>query len=74
MVWNKENPRFEIIYDVDAFGVFVDNETGINYLLYSGVRGEAVTPLLNKDGKPVTTSIKRKRPRRNISPLRDYQI
>jgi hypothetical protein len=57
MVRDKEYPRFEIIYSVDAFGIVVDKETGINYLLYSGPRGEGVTPLLDKDGKPVVTSM-----------------
>jgi hypothetical protein len=55
MARDKENPRFEIIYEFDAFGIFVDKETGINYLLYSGPRGEAITPLLDKDGKPAVT-------------------
>lgn len=33
--------------------ILVDKETGVNYLLVKSGYGLGITPLLNKDGKPV---------------------
>ena len=58
MEWNeKNNPRFVIVYREESyknrtlFRMVVDKETGVNYLLTSS----GITPLLDKDGKPVVT-------------------
>ncbi len=32
--------------------IFVDKETGVNYLYVGNSYGGGLTPLLNKDGKP----------------------
>ena len=37
--------------------VLVDKETGVNYLYAAGSYGGGVTPLLDKDGKPVITPV-----------------
>ena len=37
------------------FIVLVDRETGVNYLLAKDGYGAGLTPLLDKDGKPVVT-------------------
>jgi len=49
MEWNKKNPRFVKTYIIDGFQIFVDKETGVHYMFYMG----GLTPLLDKDGKPV---------------------
>ena len=54
--------RFEKVYAqgaLDVMEVWVDKETGVNYLYhYSGYAG-GLTPLLNRDGTPVVTSVPR---------------
>ena len=55
-----KNQRFEKIYSQGTMSVteiWVDKETGINYLyLASGYSG-GLTPLLDREGKPVISSI-----------------
>ena len=41
--------------------VLVDRETGVNYLWYKRGYGGGLTPLLNRDGKPIITSVVTKR-------------
>lgn len=51
--------RFETIYTqgaVDVLKVIVDTQTGVQYLeMHSGYAG-GITPLLNRDGKPILAS------------------
>ena len=37
--------------------IWVDRETGINYLFHVGGYGGGMTPLLNRDGTPVITTV-----------------
>ena len=37
--------------------IWVDRETGINYLFHSGGYAGGMTPLLNRDGTPVITTV-----------------
>ena len=37
--------------------IWVDRETGINYLYHSAGYGAGLTPLLNRDGTPVITTV-----------------
>ena len=37
--------------------IFVDRQTGVNYLYASSGYGGGLTPLLNRDGTPVVTPI-----------------
>lgn len=37
--------------------IWVDRETGINYLFHAGGYGGGLTPLLNRDGTPVITTV-----------------
>lgn len=59
----KKEKRFVKVYsDGGGFSgpatcVLVDRQTGINYLYVSGSYGGGVTPLLNRDGSPVVTSL-----------------
>ena len=55
----KKDKRFEIVYQEGGFmgakTIYVDKETGVNYLfIVSGYAG-GLTPLLDAEGKPVIT-------------------
>ena len=56
----KKEKRFERIYQqgtLDIIEIFVDRETGVNYLFrVSGTAG-GLSPLLDREGKPVVTSL-----------------
>ena len=57
-----KDDRFIVIYDQggllnDTIQILVDKKTGVNYMfLHSGHAG-GLTPLLDRDGKPVITRI-----------------
>lgn len=55
-----EKDRFEKVYTqgkLNGVEIWVDKETGVNYLFhYSGYAG-GLTPLLDRYGKPVITPI-----------------
>lgn len=60
----KEGKRFVKIYSDGAFGsneIWVDTKTGVNYLFHASGYAGGLTPLLNRDGSPVVTSIPRDR-------------
>lgn len=48
--------RFEKCYSQGVMGtteIWVDRETGVQYLYHSSGYGGGLTPLLNRDGTPV---------------------
>ena len=52
----KVDDRFEKVYSQGMSNVteiWVDKETGVQYLYHSAGYGAGITPLLDKDGKPV---------------------
>lgn len=51
--------RFEKIYsqDLGSVSILVDKETGINYLFCQSGYAGGLTPLLDRDGKPVITPV-----------------
>lgn len=54
----KNNERFKKIYAQGAVTVaeiWVDRETGVNYLFVSEGSGGGLTILVDKDGKPIVT-------------------
>lgn len=56
----KKDKRFEVIYKqgtMDVIEVFVDNETGVNYVFRTNGYAGGMTPLLDRNGKPVVTAI-----------------
>lgn len=59
MFTHNSDKRFDIIHKegtVSGFKIIVDKETGVNYLFsWDGYAG-GITPLLDKDGKPIVTS------------------
>ena len=58
----KKQERFEIAYkDGNDFAttemILVDKVTGVNYLFVKNGYGGGLTPLLDRDGKPVVSPI-----------------
>ena len=59
----KKQERFEKTYTQGVSSVveiWVDKETGVNYLYCYGGYGGGLTPLLDKDGKPIITYVAEK--------------
>ena len=58
-----DNERFVKTYSQGVFNVieiWVDVETGVNYLFRTAGEAGGLTPLLDKDGKPVVTLVENK--------------
>lgn len=51
--------RFKKVYNQGAGSVeiWVDKETGVNYLYRSSGYGAGLTVLINNDGKPIVTPV-----------------
>ena len=50
--------RFKKIYHqgtIDVVEIWIDTETGVNYVFHRNGNAAGLTPLLDKDGKPVVT-------------------
>lgn len=50
--------RFKKTYQqgtIDVFEIWVDTETGVNYIFHRNGNTSGLTPLLDKDGNPVVT-------------------
>lgn len=58
MAANKE--RFEKTYSQGAMNIteiWVDRETGVNYLYHVNGYSGGLTPLLDREGKPIITTV-----------------
>ncbi|MEX1308126.1 MAG: DUF6440 family protein [Eubacteriales bacterium] len=57
----KKEKRFEIVYKgangLTSQKILVDKNTGVNYLFVSEGYSGGLTALLDKDGKPVISSV-----------------
>ena len=57
----KKEKRFVRIHSESGMQgsseIWVDRETGVNYLFHVGGYGGGLTPLLNRDGTPVITTV-----------------
>ena len=56
----KEKDRFEKVYSQGAMNVmeiWVDKETGVNYVFHASGYAGGMTPLLDRDGKPVISPV-----------------
>ena len=56
----KGNNRFEKVYSQGALNVieiWVDKETGVNYMLQQGGYAGGLTPLLDREGKPIISPV-----------------
>ena len=51
--------RFEKIHSegAGAFEIWVDTQTGVNYIFHNGGYCGGLTPLLDKDGKVIVTPV-----------------
>lgn len=52
--------RFEKVYSQGAVNVteiWVDKETGVNYVFHASGYAGGMTPLLDREGKPVVTVV-----------------
>ena len=55
------NDRFEKVYSqgrMTSIEIWVDKQTGVNYLYRQSGYSGGLTPLLDKDGKPVVTPVR----------------
>ena len=55
-----KNERIEKVYSQGAMNVmeiWVDKETGVNYVFHASGYAGGMTPLLDREGKPVISSI-----------------
>jgi len=55
-----KNDRFEKVYTQGAMStmeIWVDKETGVNYIFRQSGYAGGLTPLLDRDGKPVVSVI-----------------
>lgn len=56
----KGKDRFEKVYSQGVMNVteiWVDTETGVNYLFQQGGYAGGLTPLLDREGKPVISPV-----------------
>jgi len=58
----KKEKRFLKTYtqDLGSTQIWVDKQTGINYLFIQSGYAGGLTPLLNRDGTPVVTPVPKK--------------
>lgn len=54
-----KNNRFERVYSqgLGSTEIWVDKETGVNYLFHASGYAGGLTPLLDRDGKPVISTV-----------------
>lgn len=55
-----KNERFEKIYSqgtVNVTEIWVDKTTGVNYLFHISGNAGGMTPLLDRDGKPIISPV-----------------
>ena len=48
--------RFERVY-TQITEIWIDKETGVNYLFHASGNAGGLTPLLDRDGKPVVSPL-----------------
>lgn len=56
----SKEKRFEKVYSQGALElveIWIDRETGVNYLYHQSGNAGGLTPLLDRDGKPVVSTI-----------------
>lgn len=56
----SKNDRFEKVYSqgsLNVMEIWVDRETGVNYLYHASGYSGGMAPLLDRDGKPVISTV-----------------
>lgn len=63
----KKDNRFEVVFrdgssirEEGQRQILVDTETGVNYLVWKAGYAGGITPLLDREGKPVISAVVRK--------------
>ena len=54
------NERFEKVYSqgvLNIIEIWVDKETGVNYMFHASGNAGGLTPLLDRDGNPVVSPL-----------------
>ena len=62
MFGEKNDNRFEKVYSqgkLECFEIWVDKQTGVNYLYHAAGYGAGLTPLLDSEGKVVVTPVEK---------------
>ena len=57
---NGKNDRFEKVYSqgtMNVMEIWVDRETGVNYVFHASGYTGGMTPLLDRDGKTVVSPV-----------------
>ena len=57
-----KNDRFENVYSqggLSTMEIWVDKETGVNYLFHTSGYAGGMTPLLGRDGKQIISPVQR---------------
>lgn len=65
----SKSERFEKVYSQGALNtteIWVDRETGVNYVFHASGNAGGLTPLLNRDGKPVVSPILNSSPKSSV--------
>ena len=60
----NEKKRFKKVYSQGVMAgmeIWVDKQTGVNYLCYVNGYAGGMTPLLDAEGKPVITPVNKRR-------------
>ena len=55
-----KNDRFEKVYtqgSLSTIEIWVDKETGVNYIFRQSGHAGGLTPLLDRDGKPIVSTV-----------------
>ena len=55
-----KNDRFEKVYSQGTMTIteiWVDKETGVNYVFHKSGYAGGITPLLDREGKPIITAV-----------------
>ena len=55
-----KNDRFKKVYSqgtMNVMEIWVDRETGVNYVFHASGYAGGMTPLLDRDGKPVISPV-----------------
>ena len=57
---SKKNERFEKVYSqgiTNVTEIWIDKETGVNYIYHASGYSGGLAPLLDRDGKPVISNV-----------------
>ena len=55
-----KNERFEKVYtqgSINVMEIWVDKDTGVNYVFHASGSAGGMTPLLDREGKPIISPI-----------------